>query len=165
MAGLGMALLYPNLSAVVADIAHPSWRPSAIGIYRFWRDLGYGFGAFGLGGAAAVGGHIESAFWLVAIANVGVRRGAVVLGRRDAPAPEPGRLSDLRITWPAPERPPPATSSIHRQRSTLNAARPGPHEGHDARVGRAYRGQTTHPQGEPVDLLTATHNTPADRPI
>ena len=59
--------------------------------------------------------------------HVGVRRGAAVLGRRNAPAPEPGRLSDLRITWPAPERPPPATSSIHRQRSTLNG-KPPPHQ-------------------------------------
>lgn len=67
LAGLGMAMLYPNLSAAVADIAHPSWRASAIGIYRFWRDLGYGLGALGLGAAAALGGSIESAFWFVAI--------------------------------------------------------------------------------------------------
>lgn len=66
--GLGMAMLYPNLSAAVADIAHPSWRASAIGIYRFWRDLGYGIGALCLGAAAALGGRVESAFWFVAIA-------------------------------------------------------------------------------------------------
>jgi MFS family permease len=66
IAGLGMAMLYPNLSAAVADIAHPSWRASAIGIYRFWRDLGYGIGALGLGLAAVLGGGIESAFWFVA---------------------------------------------------------------------------------------------------
>ena len=68
IAGLGMAMLYPNLSAAVADIAHPNWRASAIGIYRFWRDLGYGIGAIGLGTAAALGGQLESAFWFVAIA-------------------------------------------------------------------------------------------------
>ncbi len=68
IAGLGMAMLYPNLSAAVADIAHPNWRASAIGIYRFWRDLGYGIGALALGAAAALGGRIESAFWFVAIA-------------------------------------------------------------------------------------------------
>jgi MFS family permease len=68
IAGVGMAMLYPNLSAAVADIAHPSWRASAIGIYRFWRDLGYGIGALGLGVAAALGGRIESAFWFVAVA-------------------------------------------------------------------------------------------------
>ncbi len=68
VAGLGMAMLYPNLSAAVVDIAHPNWRASAIGIYRFWRDLGYGIGALGLGAAAALGGRLESAFWFVAIA-------------------------------------------------------------------------------------------------
>jgi len=68
VAGLGMAMLYPNLSAAVADIAHPGWRASAIGIYRFWRDLGYGIGALGLGAAAALGGRIEAAFWFVAVA-------------------------------------------------------------------------------------------------
>lgn len=68
VAGLGMAMLYPNLSAAVADIAHPNWRASAIGIYRFWRDLGYGIGALGLGLAAALGGHLETAFWFVAVA-------------------------------------------------------------------------------------------------
>lgn len=66
--GFGMAMLYPNLSAAVADIAHPSWRASAIGIYRFWRDLGYGIGALGLGVTAMLGGEVESAFWFVALA-------------------------------------------------------------------------------------------------
>ena len=68
VAGLGMAMLYPNLSAAVADIAHPAWRASAIGIYRFWRDLGYGIGALGLGAAAALGGGVEAGFWFVAAA-------------------------------------------------------------------------------------------------
>ncbi len=68
IAGLGMAMLYPNLSAAVADIARPHWRASAIGIYRFWRDLGYGIGGLGLGAAATLGGRLESAFWFVAIA-------------------------------------------------------------------------------------------------
>jgi len=66
--GLGMAMLYPNLIAAVVDIAHPSWRASAIGIYRFWRDLGYGVGALGLGIAAGTGGRIESGFWFVTVA-------------------------------------------------------------------------------------------------
>ena len=68
IAGLGMAMLHPNLRAAVADIAHPNWRASAIGIYRFWRDLGYGIGALGLGAAAVLGGQLESAFWFVAVA-------------------------------------------------------------------------------------------------
>ena len=61
------ALLYPNLSAAVADITPPAWRGSAIGIYRFWRDLGYAIGALGLGLAASLTGAAEAAFWFVAI--------------------------------------------------------------------------------------------------
>ncbi len=66
--GFGMALLYPNLSAAVSDIAHPDWRGTAIGIYRFWRDLGYGIGALALGLVARASGHMETAFWFVVIA-------------------------------------------------------------------------------------------------
>jgi MFS family permease len=65
--GFGMALLYPNLSAAVADISPPSWRGSAIGIYRFWRDLGYAIGALGLGLAAQLAGGLGAAFWFVAL--------------------------------------------------------------------------------------------------
>lgn len=67
VSGFGMALLYPNLSAAVADISHPAWRGSAIGIYRFWRDLGYGLGALGLGLAAHFSGQMQTAFWFVAL--------------------------------------------------------------------------------------------------
>ena len=67
LSGFGMALLYPNLSAAVADIAHPNWRGSAIGIYRFWRDIGYAVGGLGMGLAASATGSIESGFWFVAV--------------------------------------------------------------------------------------------------
>ena len=43
--GAGTALVYPTLLAAIGDIAHPDWRASAIGVYRFWRDLGYAVGA------------------------------------------------------------------------------------------------------------------------
>lgn len=65
--GFGMALLYPNISAAVGDIAHPAWRGSAIGIYRFWRDLGYGIGALLLGLASNMTGFISTGFWFVTI--------------------------------------------------------------------------------------------------
>jgi len=64
--GVGTALVYPTLLAAIGDAAHPSWRASAVGVYRLWRDLGYAAGAllsgvvadfFGLFGAiATVGG-------------------------------------------------------------------------------------------------------------
>lgn len=71
LSGFGMALLYPNLSAAVADIAHPDWRGSAIGIYRFWRDFGYAVGAALVGLTAALAGGLEPTFWLVAGAMFG----------------------------------------------------------------------------------------------
>jgi len=66
--GFGMALLYPNISAAVGDIAHPAWRGSAIGIYRFSRDLGYGIGALLLGLASNISGILSTGFWFVTIA-------------------------------------------------------------------------------------------------
>jgi MFS family permease len=43
--GLGTALVYPTLLAAIGDVAHPSWRGSAVGVYRLWRDGGYVVGA------------------------------------------------------------------------------------------------------------------------
>jgi MFS family permease len=60
--GLGTAMVYPTLLAAVGDVAHPSWRASAVGVYRLWRDLGYAAGAllaglvadrFGMGASIA----------------------------------------------------------------------------------------------------------------
>ena len=60
--GLGTAMVYPTLLAAIGDVAHPSWRASAVGVYRLWRDLGYAAGALiagvtadALGLAAAIG--------------------------------------------------------------------------------------------------------------
>ena len=64
--GIGMALLYPTLIAAVGDVSHPSWRGSSLGVYRFWRDLGYGIGALLLGAAADLYGSLEAGFWLTA---------------------------------------------------------------------------------------------------
>lgn len=47
--GIGMALLYPSLLAAVADVAHPRWRGTSLGVYRMWRDSGYAFGALAIG--------------------------------------------------------------------------------------------------------------------
>jgi len=43
--GVGTAMVYPTLLAAIGDVAHPSWRASAVGVYRLWRDLGYAVGA------------------------------------------------------------------------------------------------------------------------
>ena len=47
--GLGTALTYPALLAAVGDLAAPSWRAAAVGVYRTWRDGGYVVGAIAAG--------------------------------------------------------------------------------------------------------------------
>jgi MFS family permease len=47
--GLGTAFVYPALLAAISDIAHPQWRATSLGVYRFWRDLGFVIGALGIG--------------------------------------------------------------------------------------------------------------------
>jgi MFS family permease len=50
--GLGTGMVYPTLLAAISDLAHPSWRASALGVYRLWRDSGYAVGAI-VGGVLA----------------------------------------------------------------------------------------------------------------
>jgi MFS family permease len=64
--GLGTAMVYPTLLATIGDVAAPSWRSSAVGVYRLWRDMGYVVGALVAGFAAdAIG--FTGAIWLVAL--------------------------------------------------------------------------------------------------
>jgi len=63
--GVGTAMVYPTLLAAIGDVAHPSWRASAVGVYRLWRDAGYAFGAL-------LSGIVADLFGVVwAIAAVG----------------------------------------------------------------------------------------------
>jgi MFS family permease len=63
--GVGTAMVYPTLLAAIGDVAHPSWRASAVGVYRLWRDLGYAVGAV-VAGATADAFGLDAAMWLVA---------------------------------------------------------------------------------------------------
>jgi MFS family permease len=78
--GVGTALVYPTLLAGVADSARPASRGAAVGVYRFWRDLGYVAGAL-------VAGVLADAFGMAAaIAAIGgltIASGAVVALRFD----------------------------------------------------------------------------------
>ena len=47
--GAGTAMVYPTLLAAIGDRAGPAWRASAVGVYRFWRDMGYVVGAVAAG--------------------------------------------------------------------------------------------------------------------
>lgn len=68
--GLGTAMVYPTLLAAIGDVAHPTWRASAVGVYRLWRDLGYAFGAL-LAGSIADAFGLPAAIWLVAALTFG----------------------------------------------------------------------------------------------
>lgn len=64
--GIGTAMVYPTLLAAVSDAAHPAWRSSAVGVYRFWRDSGYVAGALFAGVFAQLYG-IRPALHAVAV--------------------------------------------------------------------------------------------------
>jgi MFS family permease len=63
--GVGTALVYPTLLAVIGDVAHPAWRARAVGVYRLWRDGGFAIGAL-LAGALADAYGLTIAIWTVA---------------------------------------------------------------------------------------------------
>jgi len=61
--GVGTALVYPTLIAAISDAVSPVARAPAVGVYRFWRDMGYVAGGLvagiaadyvGFGGAIAI---------------------------------------------------------------------------------------------------------------
>jgi MFS family permease len=65
--GIGTAAVYPTLLAAIGDVAHPSWRASAVGVYRLWRDLGYAIGALLAGIVADVFGVAEAIGFVAAL--------------------------------------------------------------------------------------------------
>jgi MFS family permease len=68
--GLGTAMVYPTLLAAIGDVAHPTWRASAVGVYRLWRDLGYAIGAV-IAGITADAFGLDVAILLVAGVTAG----------------------------------------------------------------------------------------------
>ena len=64
--GIGTALVYPTFLSAVSHHTRASWRATAIGVYRWWRDLGYVAGAI-------LAGVLADRFGLAAsILSVGV---------------------------------------------------------------------------------------------
>jgi MFS family permease len=82
--GAGTAMVYPTLLAAIADHAHPSWRASSLGVYRFWRDLGYAIGALLSGLIADIVG-LGAAIHVVA--TLTLLSGGVVAVAMRKPAP------------------------------------------------------------------------------
>ncbi|MDH3613935.1 MAG: MFS transporter [Gammaproteobacteria bacterium] len=65
MLGAGTAMVYPTLLAAIGDTVSPSWRASAVGVYRLWRDLGYAVGAVLAGVVADLAG-LDASLWCIA---------------------------------------------------------------------------------------------------
>ena len=47
--GVGTAMVYPTLIAAVSDVTQPRDRVRIVGVYRFWRDMGFAVGALAAG--------------------------------------------------------------------------------------------------------------------
>ncbi|MFL5840737.1 MAG: MFS transporter [Thermoleophilaceae bacterium] len=93
--GLGTALVYPTLIAAISDVVAPVERATAIGVYRFWRDMGYVAGGFVAGLAAdaiGYGGAIAAVAGLTAASGLWV---AFDLPSRAGPR----ELPDVREGW------------------------------------------------------------------
>ena len=86
--GVGTAMVYPTLLAAIGDVAHPSWRASAIGVYRLWRDLGYATGALIAG---LVADFLGLKFAMGVVAGLTFVSGVVVAVRMDRDPAQRGR--------------------------------------------------------------------------
>ena len=92
--GIGTAMVYPTLLAAISDVAHPEWRATTMGVYRFWRDLGYAIGALIsgiiadlLGMRAAI--QVVALLTLISGLHVAFRMRETLVGRRTK---EPGSV-------------------------------------------------------------------------
>jgi MFS family permease len=94
--GVGTALVYPTLIAAISDAVSPVARAPVVGVYRFWRDIGYVAGgliagiaadAIGFSGAIAIVAVLTalSGIWVAldlpgpvkGVSRVPARRGAL----------------------------------------------------------------------------------------
>lgn len=89
--GLGTAMVYPTLLAAITDHAHPTWRATSLGVYRFWRDLGYAVGAL-LSGLVADLVGLSAAIHLVAALTLLSGVAVTVLMSQPRPAPAVARV-------------------------------------------------------------------------
>jgi MFS family permease len=93
--GIGTALVYPTLIAAISDAVSPVARAPVVGVYRFWRDMGYALGALIAGAVADALGYGGA---IAIVAALTAASGLWVLG--DLPA---DRLAS-RIRDPHPSR-------------------------------------------------------------
>jgi MFS family permease len=87
--GAGTALVYPTLLAAVSDAVSPVARAPVVGVYRFWRDMGYVAGglvagvladAIDFSGAIAVVAALTALSGLWVALDLPARRSASAVG-------------------------------------------------------------------------------------
>ena len=93
--GAGTALVYPTLIAAVSDAVAPAERAPAVGVYRFWRDMGFVAGAL-------LAGLVADAFGagtaIAAVAALTAASGLWVAASSWVPSPtrlSPGPMGDI----------------------------------------------------------------------
>jgi MFS family permease len=89
--GIGTAMVYPTLLAAISDVAHPQWRATTMGVYRFWRDLGYAVGALISGIVADLLGmraaiYVVAALTLISGLHVAIRMRETLAGQPSRPS-------------------------------------------------------------------------------
>jgi MFS family permease len=67
--GIGTALVYPTFLSSIAQTTNPNQRAESIGAFRWWRDLGYAFGAI-ISGVIADAFGINYAIWLIGLLTI-----------------------------------------------------------------------------------------------
>jgi MFS family permease len=97
--GLGTALVYPTLIAAISDAVSPVARAPVVGVYRFWRDMGYAVGALiagvtadalGYGGAITVVAGLTAASGLWVLRDMPATRHPRPSGIASSPKPPAG---------------------------------------------------------------------------
>lgn len=82
MLGVGTALVYPTLLAAISDEVSPLARAAALGVYRFWRDVGYVAGALVAGVVADALGYAAAIAVVAALTAASGVWAALDLSRR-----------------------------------------------------------------------------------
>ena len=72
-------MVYPTLIAAVSDAVEPRDRAQAVGIYRFWRDMGFVVGGLTAGIVADLAGTSGA---ITLVAGLTVASGIWVVGTR-----------------------------------------------------------------------------------
>jgi MFS family permease len=91
--GIGTAVVYPTFLAAIADYTNPAQRAESLGVFRFWRDLGYAVGAILTGITADFLGIGSS---IIIIALLTAISGFLILLRMQPPV-KASKIADMEV--------------------------------------------------------------------